>query len=151
MMLVDQSGHTRHRSPSREHSSKLQYIFRDAKFFLIKSSNHENVALAQAKGVWSSPPPNEMRINQAFRVTRYCCVIVIFILTIKNFLTINRFPVFQPLMLKDVPEVCISVKYGEQLNILMFFFFFFFFYKKKKKKKKKKNFIWGKKKNKCKC
>lgn len=60
-------GHTRHRSPSREHSSKLQYIFRDAKFFLIKSSNHENVALAQAKGVWSSPPPNEMRINQAFR------------------------------------------------------------------------------------
>jgi len=46
----------------------LRYIFLDAKFFLIKSGNHENVGLAQARGVWSSPPQNESRLNQAFRV-----------------------------------------------------------------------------------
>jgi len=46
----------------------LRYIFLDAKFFLIKSGNHENVGLAQARGVWSSPPPTETRLNQAFRV-----------------------------------------------------------------------------------
>jgi len=46
-----------------------KYIFLDAKYFLIKSGNHENVALAQAKGVWSTPPQNEARLNQAFRVS----------------------------------------------------------------------------------
>ena len=38
-----------HRSPSPtiETSSKLDYVLTDSKYFLIKSSNHENVALAQ--------------------------------------------------------------------------------------------------------
>jgi len=53
----------------------LRYIFLDASFYLMKSSNHENVALAQAKGVWSSTPKIEARLNQAFRV----CVIVAYI------------------------------------------------------------------------
>jgi len=52
----------------------LRYIFLDARFFLIKSSNHENVALAQAKGVWSSTPPIEARLNQAFRVRAVACL-----------------------------------------------------------------------------
>lgn len=46
----------------------LRYIFLDAKFYLIKSSNHENVGLAQARGVWSSPPKNEAKLNRAFQV-----------------------------------------------------------------------------------
>jgi hypothetical protein len=50
------------------HLSKLKYLFRGARFFLIKSNNHENVALAKAKGVWSTPPQNEARLNQAYRV-----------------------------------------------------------------------------------
>ena len=53
-----------------DQSSRLRYIFRDARYFLIKSNNHENVALAKAKGVWSTPPQNEARINQAVRVSR---------------------------------------------------------------------------------
>jgi hypothetical protein len=48
---------------------KLKYIFRNPRFFLIKSNNHENVALAKAKGVWSTPPQNEARLNQAYRVS----------------------------------------------------------------------------------
>ena len=53
-----------------DQSSKLKYIFYGARFFLIKSNNHENVALAKAKGVWSTLPQNEKRINQAFRVIK---------------------------------------------------------------------------------
>ena len=30
-------------------SSKMRYILQDARFFLIKSNNHENVSLAKAK------------------------------------------------------------------------------------------------------
>jgi len=47
-------------------TNKLKYIFRDARFFLMKSHNFENVSLAKAKGVWSTPPQNEYKINQAF-------------------------------------------------------------------------------------
>ena len=53
--------------------TKLKYIFRGARFFLVKSNNHENVALAKAKGVWATPPPNETRFNGAFRVS-HCCI-----------------------------------------------------------------------------
>jgi len=70
-----QSGEKRCSDSSRREISNteklLRYIFLDAKYYLIKSSNHENVALAQARGVWSSPPQNEARLNRAFRV----CVI----------------------------------------------------------------------------
>ena len=52
---------------SSDQTSKLKYLFRGARFFLIKSNNHENVALAKAKGVWSTPPPNEIRINNAYK------------------------------------------------------------------------------------
>ena len=46
--------------------AKLKHIFHEARFFLIKSNNHENVALAKAKGVWSTLPQNEARLNAAF-------------------------------------------------------------------------------------
>ena len=49
-------------------SSKMKYIFRGARYFLIKSNNHENVALAKAKGVWSTPPQNEIKLNNAIKV-----------------------------------------------------------------------------------
>lgn len=80
-------------------SSKLRYILREARFFLIKSNNHENVSLAKAKvssclqvvcccvvvvlmsglmrsslcdaqGVWSTLPVNEKKLNAAFRSAR---------------------------------------------------------------------------------
>ncbi|KAF3848391.1 hypothetical protein F7725_014888 [Dissostichus mawsoni] len=37
---------------------------------LIKSNNHENVSLAKAKGVWSTLPVNEKKLNAAFRSAR---------------------------------------------------------------------------------
>ncbi|XP_029940409.1 YTH domain-containing protein 1 isoform X1 [Salarias fasciatus] len=51
-------------------TSKLRYILRDARFFLIKSNNHENVSLAKAKGVWSTLPVNEKKLSAAFRSAR---------------------------------------------------------------------------------
>ncbi|XP_024917768.1 YTH domain-containing protein 1 isoform X2 [Cynoglossus semilaevis] len=57
-------------------TTKLRYILRDARFFLIKSNNHENVSLAKAKGVWSTLPVNEKKLNAAFRAAR--SVILVF-------------------------------------------------------------------------
>ncbi|KAM6902793.1 YTH domain-containing protein 1 isoform 2-T2 [Xenentodon cancila] len=57
-------------------TTKLRYILRDARFFLIKSNNHENVSLAKAKGVWSTLPVNEKKLNAAFRSAR--SVILVF-------------------------------------------------------------------------
>ncbi|XP_070196418.1 YTH domain-containing protein 1-like isoform X2 [Littorina saxatilis] len=65
---------------AENHLSKLKYLFRGARFFLIKSNNHENVALARAKGVWSTPPQNEARLNQAFKE----CDNVILIFSVKE-------------------------------------------------------------------
>jgi len=54
----------------------LENIFNDTVYFLIKSGNEENVSLAKAKGVWSTPPANENKLNRAFREHRN--VILIF-------------------------------------------------------------------------
>ncbi|TRY92680.1 hypothetical protein DNTS_025233 [Danionella cerebrum] len=64
------------RAVRKDQSSKLKHILREARFFLIKSNNHENVSLAKAKGVWSTLPVNEKKLNAAFRSTR--SVVLIF-------------------------------------------------------------------------
>ncbi|KAF6718776.1 YTH domain-containing protein 1 [Oryzias melastigma] len=64
------------RTPPKDPTSRLRYILRDARFFLIKSNNHENVSLAKAKGVWSTLPVNEKKLNAAFRSAR--SVILVF-------------------------------------------------------------------------
>lgn len=43
---------------------------------MMKSNNHENIALAKAKGVWSTPPQNEVKLNRAYQDCRN--VILIF-------------------------------------------------------------------------
>uniref|UniRef100_A0A673LG01 YTH domain-containing family protein n=1 Tax=Sinocyclocheilus rhinocerous TaxID=307959 RepID=A0A673LG01_9TELE len=58
------------RAVRKDQTSKLKYILREARFFLIKSNNHENVSLAKAKGVWSTLPVNEKKLNAAFRSAR---------------------------------------------------------------------------------
>jgi len=54
----------------------LDNLFNDTVYYLIKSGNEENVSLAKAKGVWSTPPANENKLNRAFREHRN--VILIF-------------------------------------------------------------------------
>ncbi|CAF2508991.1 unnamed protein product [Rotaria sp. Silwood2] len=57
-------------------TATLRHIFSDAAYYLIKSVNEENIGLAKAKGVWSTPPANEHKLNRAFRDHRN--VILIF-------------------------------------------------------------------------
>uniref|UniRef100_A0A8C7CBH7 YTH domain-containing family protein n=1 Tax=Oncorhynchus kisutch TaxID=8019 RepID=A0A8C7CBH7_ONCKI len=64
------------RAVRKNQNSKLKYVIRDARFFMIKSNNHENVSLAKAKGVWSTLPVNEKKLNAAFRSDR--SVILVF-------------------------------------------------------------------------
>ncbi|KAH0533748.1 YTH domain-containing protein 1 [Cotesia glomerata] len=53
-----------------DYITKLNYLFRDARFFIIKSNNAENVTLSKAKGVWSTLPQNEANLNQAYKEAR---------------------------------------------------------------------------------
>ncbi|KAK0088187.1 hypothetical protein PV325_012854 [Microctonus aethiopoides] len=53
-----------------DYITKLNYLFRDARFFIIKSNNAENVTLSKAKGVWSTLPQNESNLNQAYKEAR---------------------------------------------------------------------------------
>eukprot|EP00096_Caligus_rogercresseyi_P015261 TRINITY_DN7713_c0_g1_i1.p1 TRINITY_DN7713_c0_g1~~TRINITY_DN7713_c0_g1_i1.p1 ORF type:complete len:363 (-),score=98.41 TRINITY_DN7713_c0_g1_i1:137-1225(-) len=55
---------------SYDYATKLNYLFRDARFFVVKSNNLENIALSKTKGVWSTPPANETRFNTAFAESR---------------------------------------------------------------------------------
>nr|XP_021331805.1 YTH domain-containing protein 1 isoform X1 [Danio rerio] len=64
------------RDVRKDRINKLKHILREARFFLIKSNNHENVSLAKAKGVWSTLPVNEKKLNAAFRAAR--SVVLIF-------------------------------------------------------------------------
>lgn len=64
------------KAKSYDYLTKLNYLFRGTRFFVIKSNNAENVTLSKAKGVWSTLPQNEANLNQAFRESRN--VILIF-------------------------------------------------------------------------
>ncbi|KAB0796705.1 hypothetical protein PPYR_10766 [Photinus pyralis] len=58
------------RGKSYDYMTKLNYLFRDSRFFVIKSNNAENITLSKAKGVWSTLPQNEANLNQAYRESR---------------------------------------------------------------------------------
>jgi len=65
-----ESGEKKKKGKSYDYATKLNYLFRDARFFLVKSNNSENVSLAKAKDVWSTPPQNEAKFNQAYAEAR---------------------------------------------------------------------------------
>lgn len=66
----------RPKAKTYDYITMLNYLFRDTRFFVIKSNNAENVTLSKAKGVWSTLPQNEANLNQAYRESRN--VILIF-------------------------------------------------------------------------
>ncbi|RZF39574.1 hypothetical protein LSTR_LSTR001095 [Laodelphax striatellus] len=61
---------SREKNKSYDYITKLNYLFRDARFFVIKSNNAENVVLSKAKGVWSTLPQNDNKLNQAYKESR---------------------------------------------------------------------------------
>ena len=61
---------TRSRRSHRDYFSLLKYFFKDTIYFIMKSNNHENIVLSKARGVWSTPPQNEHKLNRAFKEFR---------------------------------------------------------------------------------
>ncbi|XP_055376831.1 YTH domain-containing protein 1 isoform X2 [Condylostylus longicornis] len=64
------TANSKHNSKSYDYMTKLNYLFRDTRFFLIKSNNADNIALSKSKNVWSTLPQNEANLNQAFKESR---------------------------------------------------------------------------------
>lgn len=56
---------------TQDPSSQLRYILRDARFFLIKSNNHENVSLAKAKVSSPSGPSCLLILTEAIVCSRF--------------------------------------------------------------------------------
>ena len=86
---------------SYDYATKLNYLFRDARFFLVKSNNAENVTLSKAKGVWSTPPTNESRLNKAFEESRN----VLLIFSVKESGKFSGFARLSTESRHDVPQV----------------------------------------------
>ncbi|UXI17896.1 synaptojanin-1 [Sarcoptes scabiei] len=63
-------------SRKRDYASLIKYFFKDSCYFVIKSNNEQNVEIAKREGVWSTPMPNEIKLNSAFKEFRN--VILIF-------------------------------------------------------------------------
>lgn len=69
----DKSGKSDQSKPGKksyDYMTKINYLFRETKFFLIKSNNAENVRISKSKGVWSTLPQNEQNLNQAYKECR---------------------------------------------------------------------------------
>lgn len=71
---------TKKAKPSEEYLAQLKLLFKEARFFIIKSNNYENIALAKVKNCWSTRPWNETKLNQAFRT----CKNVILVFSVKE-------------------------------------------------------------------
>jgi len=69
VMMIDGEKPKR-KSKNYDYATKLNYLFRDARFFLVKSNTAENVTIAKNKGVWSTPFTNETKLNQAYHESR---------------------------------------------------------------------------------
>ncbi|XP_075160409.1 YTH domain containing 1 [Haematobia irritans] len=55
---------------SYDYKTKLNYLFRDTRFFLIKSNNADNVTISKSKNVWATLPQNDANLTQAFKESR---------------------------------------------------------------------------------
>lgn len=86
---------------SYDYITKLNYFFRDTKFFVIKSNNAENVTISKTKGVWSTLPQNEANLNQAFRENRN----VLLIFSVKESGKFAGFARMTGISRRDVPAV----------------------------------------------
>lgn len=59
--------------------SCVERAFLHARYFIIKSSNAENVQIAKTQNVWSTLPTNESRLDRAFQVSLH-----LFLLSFKS-------------------------------------------------------------------
>ncbi|OQR73361.1 YTH domain-containing protein 1-like [Tropilaelaps mercedesae] len=107
ILIGGNGGRKRRRSPDidefrpRCDPTLVRYLFKKARFFMIKSNNYENIALSKARGVWSTPPQNEAKLNQAYRE----CKNVILIFSVKESGRFQGFARLSSESRHDVPPV----------------------------------------------
>lgn len=77
---IDEDLSATKKNPSEKYLFQLKLLFRNARFFIIKSNNYENIELAKVKNCWSTRSWNETKLNQAFRT----CKNVILIFSVKE-------------------------------------------------------------------
>lgn len=97
-----------------DYMTKLNYLFRDTRFFLIKSNNAENITLSKAKGVWSTLPQNEANLNQAYRESRN----VLLIFSIKESGKFAGFARLSSESRRDVPPISWVLPPGLSAKVL---------------------------------
>ncbi len=51
---------------TNEVPKEFDELFKNTKFFLIKSNNHENIDIAKSESAWATITSNESRLNKAF-------------------------------------------------------------------------------------
>lgn len=97
-----------------DYMTKLNYLFRDTRFFLIKSNNAENITLSKAKGVWSTLPQNEANLNQAYRESRN----VLLIFSVKESGKFAGFARLSSEARRDVPPISWVLPPGLSAKVL---------------------------------
>ncbi|OWR53893.1 YTH domain-containing protein 1 [Danaus plexippus] len=97
-----------------DYMTKLNYLFRDTRFFLIKSNNSENITLSKAKGVWSTLPQNEANLNQAYRESRN----VLLIFSVKESGKFAGFARLASESRRDVPSISWVLPPGLSAKVL---------------------------------
>ncbi|XP_063363696.1 YTH domain-containing protein 1 [Cydia amplana] len=97
-----------------DYMTKLNYLFRDTRFFLIKSNNAENITLSKAKGVWSTLPQNEANLNQAYRESRN----VLLIFSVKESGKFAGFARLSSESRRDVPPISWVLPPGLSAKVL---------------------------------
>ncbi|CAH2244413.1 jg25359 [Pararge aegeria aegeria] len=97
-----------------DYMTKLNYLFRDTRFFLIKSNNAENITLSKAKGVWSTLPQNEANLNQAYRESRN----VLLIFSVKESGKFAGFARLASESRRDVPSISWVLPPGLSAKVL---------------------------------
>ncbi|ODM92557.1 YTH domain-containing protein 1 [Orchesella cincta] len=68
------------KSIDKHYKRGLSTLFQEARFFLMKSCNEENIAVAKAKSVWATLAANEVKLKEAFNN----CKNVILIFSVKE-------------------------------------------------------------------
>ncbi|KAI8426243.1 hypothetical protein MSG28_005153 [Choristoneura fumiferana] len=105
---------TTNKTKTYDYMTKLNYLFRDTRFFLIKSNNAENITLSKAKGVWSTLPQNEANLNQAYRESRN----VLLIFSVKESGKFAGFARLSSESRRDVPPISWVLPPGLSAKVL---------------------------------
>jgi len=57
-------------NPENQKKTQFDQMLDEARYFIIKSKNIENINLARAQGIWATTVANQVKINDAYMKTK---------------------------------------------------------------------------------